>query len=165
MVCGACEYSNATKQVRAKALRRLAIAQLGSKGTITPAKWTKAIKAYIRENHPSTIKDRSVRAENIAILENDLKQARKGLPYNVELMDYYPGGIEYDDYYDHDILNVFEIDSIEAAEKICEDLVQILIKLKSPGTKYLYLTEKAKPKKRKAKAVKKVSRKKRATKR
>jgi hypothetical protein len=140
------------KKLRADALRRIAIAQLGSKGVIKRQAWDDALRAYILT--------KPYMRKRVKTYEKEAAAVRKEIA--LQLVSLEKG----DGLCDHDIRSVYALEvntegdalfegvkTASGAKKVCEDLVKILIKLKSPGTKYLYLTEKAKPKKRKAKKV------------
>ncbi len=153
----------AVKAERSKGLRRLAIAQLGSMGKITREKWDAALKEYyLKKNRAAReeLKRREqAKAQDIArvekLLKDGLADLKKGLDVNVEA--YYDPADHAPDYEDlhGEIINMIKTKA--QLKRTCEDIVQILIKLRSPGTKYLYLTTKSrrKPKVAKRKAAKK----------
>jgi len=123
---------NADK-IRAKVLRRLAIAQLGSKGVISGKQWDNAVNDYAS----NLVKDtRDDRITYLKILEETSTKLKSGERVFLEYINWDP--VNFQDYLpDH-------VKDLKHLSKICEDLVQILINLKSPGTKFLYLTEKPK---------------------
>jgi hypothetical protein len=114
---------------RAKMLRRLAIAQLGSKGVISGDKWKAEINAY------ASAKNKYANSERKHAIK-DLKEALKAIENSKEIGI----NVAWEPYTFESYLA--DVSTEKQLAKICEDLVQILIKLKSPGTKYLYLTNK-----------------------
>lgn len=136
-------YDPAASKLRAKALRRLAIAQLGSKGVVTPAAWSKAITDYVASKDPAGLVKSN--KEKLLAATKELAAAQKALKAGKEFsleIEFDPYSLE--DYATDgdDIFFTLQVKTAAQAKKVCEDLVQILIKLKSPGTKFLYLTEK-----------------------
>lgn len=154
-------YDKKAARVRSNALRRLAIAQLGSKGKITAEAWRKAVTAYIGDklnNRPDMVAEKKAAIKD---LEKALFAVKAGKHVDVQV-EYCPHN---DNDYDSDVFCALDVTTIKDAKKVCEDIVQILVKLKSPGTKFLYLTEKAKPKaKGKKRVVKDIRKAKRKTK-
>lgn len=173
--------SNNDVMDRAKGLRRIAIAQLGTAGRITDKQWLAAVATYLKQSsrfktemaeyRAAVTKWKKQHGKEIAqvkrAIEAELKSARKSLldqfnkglrhiDYSVDIVAHIPhqhvlckpevtGGENPFDY-----LNV---ETVAEANKVVEDLVQVLVKLKAPGTKYLYLAPLKKAKKRPAKKV------------
>lgn len=131
------EDSEQANKARSKALRRLAIAQLGSKGVISNDQWENALKEYILNKDKELTKEVKIKVASLTKkLEQALKDLKERKSFDVSL--------EFTDPFENiDTTDLMDnIETIPQAKKVCEDLVQILIKLKSPGTKFLYLTEK-----------------------
>lgn len=147
------DYDLTDAKTRSEALRRLAIAQLGSKGKITPTQWKRAIGSYLYETLDKKLieEGKIARASLIKELEAAIKTLKAGkedvyVEINYEADVYKPDN-EGRDISGTSLFEELNVDDIEHAKRVCEDIVQILIKLKSPGTKFLYLTEKSKAKK------------------
>lgn len=123
------------RKARSKALRRLAIAQLGSQGTITEGQWHDALHDYILSKNPVLKKQK---AAQLATAKKDLKEALASLEAGQDIdvaIEYVSPEIDTET----DLL--VHVKNLTGLKKTCEDLVQILIKLKTPGSKFLYLTE------------------------
>lgn len=137
-------------KTRAEGLRRLAIAQLGSKGKITTDQWNKAIAAYLQSGprYKRHLKEAALTKKNtIRDLQRLIKMVKDNKNFD-ESIQYCPSNLDIDGM---NLFHAMEVNTVAKAKKVCEDIVQILIKLKSPGTKYLYLTEgKGKPKAKRA---------------
>lgn len=148
-------YDERSNMVRSKGLRRLAIAQLGSKGKITNTQWDKALKAYIMKSPAYKKHQKQAVAEQKKVLR-DLQRITKTVKagkYVEDSINYAPlNNFDFNTDYIFDNMNAT---TVAKAKKVCEDIVQILIKLKSPGTKYLYLTEGGKKRKSKKRVAKK----------
>lgn len=123
---------------RSKGLRRLAIAQLGSKGVITDKQWNDALYEYYVSKKPKAEQHEFTGADAKAQLLDAVKRIEAGECY-VEVKVEWENPRENFDF-EFDILN--EAGNPKALKKLSEDLVKVLIKLKSPGTKYLHLTKK-----------------------
>lgn len=142
-----------SKAVRSEALRRLAIAQLGSAKGVKREKWDAAIKAYVMTGpvYKAWVKDAAWRKKEALKNLANVQKAIKNDEY-VDQSIYYTPACNFS--FDDDmLLSNMGANTPAKAKKVCEDIVQILIKLKSPGTKYLYLTEGGKKPKAKKRLI------------
>lgn len=138
-------FDNGVKnnKLRAKVLRRLAIAQLGSRGVITDYQWKEALEEMcINKYYPKLRKK---------LADNKAKSLKKLDEWREDVL----AGLSFDAWFEYNANANVEVDTnlddllphrstfarLTFIKKHCENLVQLLIKLKSPGTKYLYLTE------------------------
>lgn len=134
-------YGDDANMARAKGLRRLAIAQLGSKGKITPDQWNKAMRAY---HMASPVYKRHLKinlgyqTKAMRDLQRIIKKVKAGESIDDRFTYCPPSDFQFENDF---IFNHMNVNTVAQANKVCEDIVQILIKLKSPGTKFLYLTE------------------------
>jgi len=154
---------------RAAGLRRLAIAQLGSKGKINGDKFNTALENLVLTKYaPMYYKAATQRMEQLSkhaqSLANATGKKRKALTRKYEDEDTVTVislDLSFDDNGDvlpmltsvmeeihpvsYDGSYIARQRALKAQEKIlvefAEDVVQILVKLKSPGCKFLYLTE------------------------
>lgn len=158
---------------RAKGLRRLAIAQLGTNKA--PFNWNKFcdhVKILIETKSKMDLPANFVTtADEITNALNSIKKGDKHIDFsdlrtsldNLTDISYGVENINSCDFsnfldIEEKLLNQNTIKKNEARLiEFCEDVVQILKKMKTPGSKYLYLTETTKPSKKKkaAKTVKK----------
>ena len=126
-------------KIRAKGLRRVAIAQLGTfKNLDTDASRTKFFKL--------------LEAECLKIMKEPFQKATniKGLAHILRCVDMEIEGFSIhsnDSIKDYLKVTHPAWDEDDCLSAIAEMAVQVLIKMKAPGTKFLYLTEKKKAKK------------------
>lgn len=129
--------SEKTNKERSKALRRLALAQLGSAGVISNDAWNKAMALYALKKNGELVEHNNT----VAKYKTELLQAIYLLEAGKEVsIDIHQSSLIYDLDFEENILN--QLTDIKSVKRLCEDLVKILIKLKSPGTKFLDLTRK-----------------------
>lgn len=148
------------KKYRADGLRRLAIVQLGSKEKISSEAWRAALRELWKKHNPNEVKEYEAGRKRLITNLTEALAAAKNAKTGEGI--YIGGCFESVPSWSTEIDGeewLHGAKSLKEAKRRCEAIVQLLIKLKSPGTKYLYLTEKAKPKKG-AKPVKKVKAKK-----
>lgn len=159
-------------KVRAEALRRVAIAQLGTKGKVTPERWAKAYiaafwgKSKANKEYMSDLKDwqKDQKAYKVALkkhMENIRVQTTKASSNGSRVECRFEWSFEkkpdlkkaQKDFMDNEIFYELGVKTVKHAKAVCEEVVQALKKAGSPGCKYLYLTEgkKKAPKKAKAK--------------
>jgi hypothetical protein len=141
-------------KIRSHALRRIAIAQLGSRGIISNKQWELALLDYYKSKIPLSSKEKKKKADFIKRVEGILSKVKSGQKVNEYKIHYSDRFTEMEDeiqdrLFDTDVFGVLDVKTIAKAKQVIEDLVQILIKLKSPGTKFLFLTEPAKKHSRK----------------
>lgn len=141
---------------RAKGLRRLAIAQLGSVNKFDNEKYETFLRAEIFPKIFAGVKEAHLRGLSTAVhLVKDASSIEDldNLNYDEivgeELADNF--GVAGQSSYDCDdcleLLRDFtKMDEHTVLKTIAEAMVQVLIKMKIPGTKYLYLTKRKKRK-------------------
>lgn len=126
--------SEKTKKVRSKALRRLAIAQLGSADIITDDMWLNAVAIYLMKKDGTFTKFQEETSKLKIELLEAIEDLENGKDIRVEI---YRSSLS-EEFETESILE--NLTDIKSVKKLCEDLVKILIQLKSPGTKFLDLT-------------------------
>lgn len=152
---------------RAKGMRRLAIAQLGSKGVFDEKVFWTLMNNYTlpRDEAKKTFLGLRKKIDNaIAYLpkmttNEEIREALGEIAYDAESAQ-----DNLDDTEIFEDINEFIIYRSDDYHELAEKMVQCLIKMKMPGTKYLYLTEKKKAKKAAKKPVKAKTKKKKTTK-
>ena len=157
-----------SKHTRAKGLRRLAVAQLGTNETLNEQEFVKRVVIMlVKTTLANIVKDEELKNQCIAV--ETLEQAKKAATavyYDKTIIkDNFAFRVAHSAYFAvlyiikakaefnlsvthviHAVIsstllhNVLEKD--KALSDFCENVVQILIDMKSPGCEYLYLTEK-----------------------
>lgn len=127
--------SDKVRLTRSKVMRRLAIAQLGSKGAISDQKWNDALREYLWAKNPRKKEYEKGYKAALATLTTAMRELKSGKPVDISVELFNPKNEV------HPIQDLMDgCSTIDHVRRLCEDLVKILIKLKSPGTKFLYLT-------------------------
>ena len=130
-----CQNSEKTKMERSRGLRKIAIAQLGSAKAITTEQWNDAMREYIFSKWSS--QRRKTYLAGIADKRKKLEEALK----NLEAGNEFYCNVELNESIDVECDYMNHVKNLKGLKRLINDMLKILIKLKSPGTKFLYLTK------------------------
>lgn len=138
-------------KARARDLRRLAIAQLGSKGEVNGRQFEKAVFDLVWNSFYQPKIDKHIEELKKASAKKDFETLKTLTSELTCLLGEFSGDLDPVELLKKGIEECVIPSNRKTIQKLCDDIVQIMVKLKSPGTQYLYLTEKPKKVTRKRK--------------